>query len=458
MTFDPTLAAIRFGTGLGPRYRAPADLDAVLDDLTAEDRMARRFRIPGIADAEPSYASLYWLNRAARRARDTDAADAAQQARRAIRVGIGTSLRRDHLATIARAVEARFGIQERLTAFWADHFTVRRRGADTIHLVSPFVEDAIRPHITGSFPAMLRAVVTHPMMLFYLEQHRSVGPRSEVGKRQGRGLNENLARELLELHLLGVDGAYAQSDVRELAELLTGLSFNPYQGFIFNPELSEPGAERVLGLRFDRAASLDNILSALDTLALLPETAVHLARKLAVHFIAMDPPPDMIATMADAYLLSDGDLGAMTRAMLTHPDAFRPTKEKVRRPGEFITASLRALGMHGNDVADLGRRTYGALIYGPLQIMGQPWQRPPGPDGWPEDPAAWVIPQAMAGRISWAMRAPQRLMGALPDPRDFARHALADHATPDVLFAAGAAEKRSDGVGVVLASAAFQRR
>ena len=455
--FDPTLAAIRFGTGLNPRFVRPPGVDSILEALNGPDEMAKRFVITGFRETQPSHAALGFINRAAKLAADTRDADAAREARNVLRREIRFVRQRHHLASIARGVDAPLGMRERLTAFWADHFTVIRRPYETAHLVTSFVEDAIRPHVMGPFSQMLRAVVTHPMMLIYLEQFRSIGPASEAGQRRKLGLNENLARELLELHLLGVDGAYSQTDVRELAELLTGLSYGERRGFYYDPARAEPGGETVLGLRFEDHASLDHVLSAMDELAHLPQTAAHLAQKLAVHFVDDRPDPALVAAMARAYG-ADGDLGAMTGAMLRHRASWSPNRVKVRTPQQYIVAGLRALGVTGDTVVRANRRQYVRLIERPLQVMGQPWEYPGGPDGWPEDAESWIIPQAMAGRITWAMQAPRHIQPDLPDPRDFVDAALGKFASPDVRFAAGAAENKAEGVGVVLASAAFQRR
>ncbi len=455
--FDPTLALVRFGTGLSPRFARPVGVDSLIAELGGDDAMATAFPISGFADTRPSHATLGWINRAAKTAVDTPDEAAAMQARNMVRGEVRVVRQAHHLATVARAVDDPSGLRERLVAFWADHFTVIRRPFETAHLVTPYVEDAIRSHVTGSFAQMLRAVVTHPMMLIYLEQFRSIGPASPTGQRRNVGLNENLARELLELHLLGVDGTYSQRDVRELAELLTGLSYSERRGFYFDRNRVEPGGETVLGLSFASDATLDNVLGAMDALAALPDTATHLARKMAVHFVHDDPDPDLVAAMAAGFG-PQGDLMGMTAAMLRHPAAWAVSRVKVRTPQQFITASLRALGVTGETVMAADRRIYQQVLARPLQVMGQPWENPGGPDGWPEDAASWIIPQAMAGRITWAMQVPRRIVADLPDPRDFVQTALGDLATEDVIFVAGAAENKAEGVGVILASAAFQRR
>lgn len=458
MSFDATLAAIRFGTGLSPRHTPPGDVATIMAELSGPDMMAQRLPIAPFASAQPSMPEFVRLRRISRKggteAARADAEVQLEEWREASRL----VRRQNALKTIGRSLDAPFGMHERLTAFWADHFTVKGRNALAHHMITPFVEEAIRPHITGSFRDMLRAATTHPIMLLYLQQTESHGPTSPRGLQRGRGLNENLARELMELHSLGVGGSYSQTDVREMAELLTGLTFTPANGFKFDPRMAEPGSENVLGITYGPKATLQTVLTAIDDLAMHPDTAQHIARKLAVHFVSDAPDTDLVRAMEQSFTQSDGDMLTVLGTMLDHPATWAPERVKVRPPIEFISASLRALGVDADRVAAISRRHYRQRIWAPLRVMGQPWETPVGPDGWPEAAQDWIIPQAMAGRISWALRMPKEFVDPLPDPRRFVRDALGDLAPQSVVFAAQSAENRSDGVGVVLASPAFQRR
>ncbi|WP_377508265.1 DUF1800 family protein [Octadecabacter sp. R77987] len=459
MPFDPIIAEIRFGMGLSPRIAPPQSVDAMLVQLRGPDNAAARYGIPLWADTYPSPRDYRDLARVRQAARGTDREEEVLEQQREMRAA-GRDLRGATFgAHLARAVMTRDGMRERLTRFWADHFTVRAVTGVTRHLVSPYVEEAIRPHVMGRFSDMLRAVTTHPMMLVYLDQHLSMGPNSRTAQRRNRGLNENLARELLELHTLGVGASYDQTDVRELAELLTGLSYSPKNGFAFLRNIAEPGPEVVLGQTYGGdVPRLADILAALDDLAAHPDTARHIGRKLAVHFVADDPPASLVDELAAVFADTGGDLGAVVAAMLRHPAAWDVTKSKVKPPYGFVASAVRALDIDADTLAAMtfneGRAAFGRH----LAVMGQPWEEPVGPDGWPEDGAAWITPQGMAGRITWSMIIPQRLREDLPDPRDFVLTALGPAADPAVVFAAGAAEDRADGVGLVLASAAFQRR
>ena len=454
MTFDPYLATIRFGMGLALRH----PLVQHADDLLAEAASPPAHKITPFDQQRPTMAALRQANRDRRRATDTDQEEIELAKYREMRRAMAEERDQSMRSHFARAVDAKTGIAERLTAFWADHFTVLPRNGAAYHLISGYVEQAIRPHIMGRFHDMLRAAGLHPMMLLFLEQAQSVGADSVFGTRRKRGANENLARELMELHSLGVDGPYTQTDVTEFADLLTGLSYVAEKGLRFDTRGAQPGAETVLGVTYSQHDSLDNIHAALDALADHPATAQHLAYKLAQYFVADSPPDDLVQAMADQYRASDGNLGAMVETMLAHPAAWAGVPARVKPPEHFIASGMRALGVQGIGLIRSNRSSLRLVLHTPLRVMGQPWQRANGPDGWPEMGTDWITPQAMAGRINWAMQAPRQLMkGRLSDPRDFVTIALGPYASQDVIFAAAAAEGREEGVGIVLASPSFQR-
>jgi len=457
--FDPIIAEIRFGMGLSPRIAPPVSQDAMLARLRGPDDAAARFVIPLWADTYPSPRDYRDLAQVRRAARGTDREAEVLDQQRAMRAAGRDMWGATFAAHLARAATTSDGMRERLTRFWADHFTVRAVTGVTRHLVSPYVEEAIRPHVMGRFSDMLRAVTTHPMMLVYLDQHLSMGPNSRTALRRNRGLNENLARELLELHTLGVGASYTQTDVRELAELLTGLSYSPKNGFAFLRNIAEPGPEVVLGKTYGGdVPRLDDILTALDDLAMHPDTARHIGRKLAVHFVADDPPVGLVDDLAAVFAETGGDLDAVVAVLLRHPAAWDATRAKVKPPFGFVASAVRALDIDADALAAMSFNEGRAAFGRHLAVMGQPWEEPVGPDGWPEDGPSWITPQGMAGRITWSMIIPQRLRDDLPDPRAFVVTALGPEADPAVVFAAGAAEDRAAGVGLVLASAAFQRR
>ncbi|WP_323040661.1 DUF1800 domain-containing protein [Gemmobacter sp.] len=361
---------------------------------------------------------------------------------------------------LARAVDAKDGFRERLVRFWADHFTVVARSIPTWPVPTAYADEAIRPNIAKPFATMLRAVVTHPAMLAYLDQVYSTGPKSPFGKRKGMGLNENLARELLELHTLGVEGGYDQNDVRQAALLLTGLTVNDTKGTVYLERRAEPGAETVLGKSYGgaRDGRIDDIYQLLDDLAVHPATARHIAWKLAVHFVADTPDPGLVTDLATVWTKTGGDLRAVSVALTEHPAALQPQLLKARQPFDFVVAALRALNVTGKQIMDWDERTLRRSALNPMNAMGQRWQFPNGPDGWEEDLSRWITPQALATRIDWSMQIPRRLVKDLPDARSFVDLALTDMADDQLRKLVGRSETNAEGVGLVLASPVFNRR
>lgn len=459
MRFDPERAAIRFGCGLSARHAPPSDVAGMLTRLQGQDHAAEMFPIPGFA---PIHASLDEVGQAVRKQRNgkTEAErEQGQEERRAAvrRIRItGAEWFRQSL--LRRALGAD-GFRERLTQFWGDHFTAVGKGGPWQVAYLPYLEEAIRPHLSGRFADMLKAVIVHPMMLEYLDQKRSVGPNSVAALRNERlsGLNENLAREVMELHTLGAGGPYTQADVRQLAELLTGLNYDRVEGFRFRPAFAEPGAEMVLGRSYGgETPQLSAIMTAMEDLATHPATARHIARKLAVHFVSDQPDPDLISAMAARFEATGGNLPEVYGVLLDHPASWHDGPGNVKQPIDFVGSSLRALDLVPRHVPS-GFGKLRRIFLGPMTLMGQSWGAPLGPDGWPEADDAWITPQRMAARLQWGMTAPFTIRRLLPDPREFVETALGRTVPEPVRFAAASAETRAEAVGLVLASPAFQR-
>lgn len=445
------LEEIRFGLGpVGPEpVPRPAgfDPDRLLATLAEPDATDPRFRRPGL----PERLALIERGREEQRAyrRNPEMPRLARQESRQIVLD-------DAQLWIPRLVAARQGFRERLAGFWGNRFTVVMRGQVLSLLVHPFHEEAIRPRLAGRFADLLRAVALHPAMLVYLDQSRSVGPNSEVGKRRGLGLNENFARELMELHTMGV--GYTQADVTEAARLLTGLVVGP-GGTTFDPRQSEPGRFTILGRDYggEGRAGLTEIERFLDDLAARPETAESVAFGLCRHFLSDEPAPAAVAAVAQAFRDSDGDLTATYRALLTRPEAAEPELRKVRMPAEYVVAGCRALGLTGaeRDTKDALR---GTMRFGQiLPKMGQTPFRANGPDGWPDVGPAWISAPLLAARIDWAADLARAFAGRI-EPATLTEAVLGPLADDGLRFAVGAAEQRWEGAAVLLASPAFMRR
>ncbi|WP_405406375.1 DUF1800 family protein [Paracoccus sp. Ld10] len=449
------MAAIRLGFGLSPHLTPPADAGRFAASVAAAG--------PGGPDAVTLDRVRAWQDRgldlgAAARAGD----DGARDRDVAYRRRLGGVYRATIQDRFARAVDEPSGFGERLVGFWADHFTVTGGTVYWNLMTEAFVQDAIRPNLNGRFADMLLAAETHPAMVRYLDQDRSVGPNSVRARRNPDrilGLNENLAREMIELHSLGVGADYSQQDVTQLAELLTGLAYHPRHPGVFRPVQAEPGAETVLGVSYGgRKASLDDIRGVIADLARHPATARHIARKMAVHFVADDPPQPLVDRLAAVFDETGGDLGAMNLALAQAPELGQQFRQKMRQPFEFLVAAMRSLGVDGRQVRALKPGQLQRLLLQPMTAMGQAWGNPAGPDGWPEAQAAWASPQGLAMRITWALSAPAVLADPLPDARVFLRTALGDTASEALSWAVPRAESQAEGVALVLASADFNRR
>ena len=350
----------------------------------------------------------------------------------------------DALLDWAVATPAPF--RERLVWFWANHFTISLRAPFVAPMVGAYVRDAIRPHVTGRFADMLLAVMRHPAMLMYLNNAQSSGPNSPAGLRRNAGLNENLARECLELHTLSPAAGYTQADVTEFARVLTGWSVQREDppGFVFRPTMHEPGAKTLLGRTFPEGE--EGGVQALLWLAQHPATHRHLATKLVRHFVSDMPPPDAVRRVEGALRDTRGGLGAAAGELVRLPAAWQPLA-KLRTPQEFVVAAVRAAGLPSDKrpgltplVAGLGQQPFGA----------------PFPIGWPDAAADWAGPEAMMRRIDWAFGFANR--PDLPEPMQLADAALGPLLTPSTATEVSRAGSRRDAITLLLASPEFQRR
>jgi uncharacterized protein (DUF1800 family) len=367
------------------------------------------------------------------------------------------SLRYDfRLAVAQRTLDAAASttpFRERLVQFWSNHFTISIQRGVVIPVALGFENEAIRPHVMGRFVDMLRAVAQHPAMLLYLDNAQSVGPNSRAGRTRNRGLNENLAREMLELHTVGVDGGYTQTDVTELAKVLTGWSINrdadPDPGtFRWRPALHEPGSKTVLGRTYPEGEQ-DEGLAVIDDLAASPATARHIATKLVRHFVSDDPPPAAIDRIASIFRKTGGNLQAVSAALVDLPHIWSEPLTKIRTPNDLVTASCRAFGI--TDVK-LGE----SVLMG-LKHMGQVPFNAPSPAGWPDTADSWVSPEAMITRIDWAMVVGQKLDGHA-DAREVAKAVIQPVAADTTMFHIDNAPSPAEGLALLIASPEFQRR
>jgi len=346
------------------------------------------------------------------------------------------------------AINAETGLVERLVWFWSNHFCVN---ADTTVMAGGYEREAIRPYVLGRFKDMLLAVEGHPAMLLYLNNAQSIGPDSVAGVNRDKGLNENLAREILELHTLGVRTVYTQIDVTNFAKVLTGWTIlptvsDPDHGgeFVFLQRAHEPGPQTVLGKTYPDTG-VEQGRAVLADLARHPATAQHVATKLARHFVADDPPPALVDRLAQRFLDTDGDLKEVTKALIAAPEAWAPEQKKIKRPGEWIVAALRATGEPGDVVRIIGGQA----------LLGEPLWRPAAPKGFSDDNAAWV--DGLGQRLDIANAFAHR-EGLGIEPEAVVDVALGPLASPETRIAVGRAESRPQALTMLLMAPEFLRR
>ena len=393
----------------------------------------------------------------------------------------------DTRARLATAATTSRPFAERLALFWCNHFTVSTAKASARGLAGAFEREAVRPHIGGRFEELLRAAALHPGMLRYLDNDQSAGPHSVVARRRARaprnddslpprvtGLNENLAREILELHTLGAAaaraGVYTQADVTAFAAVLTGWRVPAYtyapdlspprranandvapmgaaSPTRFEPDWHEPGDKRVLGRSY--GAGADALPRVLSDVARHPATARFIATKLARHFVSDTPPPALVDRLEQSFLRSDGDLPTLYRTLVDAPEGWQPEPAKLKSPEEFVVSSMRLL--------QLGARAFERQPDAGISLLGQRVQAAPSPAGWPDAAEEWLGPDAVWKRVEWATRLADRA-GRQVDARALAQASLGP------LLTAGTArqiERAADGtqaLALLLLAPEFQRR
>jgi len=352
-------------------------------------------------------------------------------------------------ARFAAAVSAPIGFAERLVWFWSNHFCV---SADKVQGMSGGYErEVIRAHLLGDFGGMLLAAEGHPAMLLYLDNAQSIGPNSVGGINQSRGLNENFAREILELHTLGVGGGYTQDDVTTFAKVLTGWSViptgpDPERGgeFVFIRRTHEPGTQRILGKSYEDSGVAQG-RAVLADIARHPATAAHIARKLARHFLSDQPPQSFVDRLAVRFRETDGDLKAVAKTLVTSSEMWTPKQDKIKRPGEWAIAMLRASG--------LGPET--GRVLNAQNLLGEPLWRPSAPKGFSDDNATWL--DGLAQRLDLANQFANQVAGKT-DPQAMLDTALGSLASNETRQAVARAGSRAQAITFLVMSAEFQRR
>lgn len=479
LTQSPAAIALnRFGLGARPDDKPPADpkrwLTGQFDRYDV--RPAAYAALPDAGKAAQDYFQALRQRLTARKDAKAEGMDPkqdaeAKQARQMIFLQTRDGYRAGVNARMAAALGTEAPFVERLTHFWANHFAISTEKPQVAVFAATYEAEAIRPHVLGKFEDMLVAVERHPAMLFYLDQFRSVGPDSRAAQfvAQRRpdktpGLNENLAREIMELHTLGVRTGYSQADVTEFARALTGWSVGgqgPGGGgrgrfamqqaepgqFQYRPNIHEPGARTIIGKRYDQEGE-DQARAVLHDLATAPATARHISTKLARHFVSDDPPKALVDRLAAAFQSSGGDLPTLYRTLIDSPEAWAPGAGKFKTPWDWSVSALRGLG----------RRDVGEMDIAPMVTqLGQPVWKPGSPAGYDDIAASWAAPDALMRRVELAQRFAAN-MGDRADARALAGVLLPGSVSPATTTALAQADNAPSALALLLVSPEFQRR
>jgi uncharacterized protein (DUF1800 family) len=455
---EAAIALNRFGLGARPDEAPPDEPKAwLLDQFERYQPNPNDF-----ADARDSAALGEGYAEAMLQARDQDQAGK-MAARKAARQE-GQKLYRNEVdMRVKAALTTPAPFVERLVHFWSNHFAVSANKPQVTLLAGAFEREAIRPHVLGRFEEMLIAVERHAAMQFYLDQVRSIGPNSKFAGRAARrnakrkpGINENLAREIMELHTLGVRSGYTQNDVTEFALALTGWSSGGARGqmreeqgggFVFRPGLHEPGARTIMGKTYGQRGE-KQALAVLADLAGAEATATHIATKIARHFIADDPPAPVVERMKAAFLQSTGNLPDVYRALVEAHEAWAPQPRKFKTPWEWMISSLRGLGQETIERPQ------------PAQVMtqlGQPVWRPGSPAGYDDIAGSWAAPDALVRRVEMAQRL-AALAGDMIDARALGPKLLGTKLSEMTATEVARAESPRTAAALLIVSPDFQRR
>ena len=432
MVTDPLNAFRRFGFGRRGSEPLPENVPKwLLSQLEAAD--------PLLSEAGPTALNAVLVQRRW---------DDARKAGGSPTYGQSTLYGDEMTAALQQAVTTDLPLRERLVWFWSNHFTASARaGGFNFGFAGTYIREAIRPHVTGRFPDLVKAVMRHPAMLIYLANDTSAGPNSQTGLKRHRGLNENLARECLELHTMGVHGGYTQQDVTGFAAVLTGRSVRldgDDPGFVFKADMHEPGPKTLMGHSFPEG--FEGSEAALDFIANHPATNRHIATQLVRHFVADVPPEHCVDRVMAELDRTRGDLKQAMASIIDMPEAWQPLT-KFRAPADYVVAVLRALDLPHEP----GNHEFAATM-----DLGQPFMDPLLPNGWPDTTDAWLSGETLLKRADWAMTQASR-PGA-PTADAVAEATLGTLCSESTRAAIKACPNPAEALATLLASPEFMRR
>lgn len=446
LTDEGRIAANRFGLGLRPDHidRMPTSPKAWLKAQIDEP-----YRLPPMLARIPSATANMGEMQAMQRDKNEEALKKLRRESR--RAYVQASATRLH-----HAVLTEHDFRERLVHFWVNHFSISDKNAAQINLIIDYELQAIRPHVTASFADMLIAVAQHPAMLLYLDNATSFSPNSRVGRRRNKGLNENLAREILELHSLGVQGGYTQNDVLALAKLITGWSINrETASFQFRALTHEPDNITLLGKTYPtRPLNKDRLArgeEALRDIARHPSTAQFIATKLARHFIADNPPASAVTALADTFRATGGNLQAVYHTLIDLPEAWGTGQPKLKSSTELVISAAR--------LANAGDALANRYFLTSLKELGNAPFTADSPAGFPDTAQELLGSDVVMRRISWAPYAAKQVFSNASIAPDSAAHrALGDVLSDTTYHTITSTEDRKEAYAFLFASPEFQRR
>jgi uncharacterized protein (DUF1800 family) len=463
------IAVLRFGLGARPGDFAAAAGDPKLW-LMAQIKGAVPLAVKTpLTPSDQIFAAYVAARHEQQQARREASSADAKAAFNAVREAYQPQYRAQVLARAQSAALTMRPFAERLVHFWSNHFAISADKGVVFGLAGTLENEAIRPHVGGRFVELLTAVEQHPAMIAFLDNQFSVGKDSDAARVAAKrnpaaadapkrqfGINENLAREILELHTLGVNGGYSQADVTSFAQIITGWSIGGGRGrlaggepgrFYFRENLHEPGAKTVLGKTYYEQGQRQGE-AVLDDLARNPATAHFIATKLVRHFVADDPPPAAVERVARAFLKTGGYLPEVYQALIASPEGWDANLRKFKTPEDFVFSTLRSLNVSPSQPEEVVRS---------FELLGQRQYTPGSPAGWPDTSNSWDGSDALMHRVLWASRMASKYEQGI-DPVDLAASSLGAYTRPETLAALRRATSSSQALALLLMSPEFQRR
>ena len=453
MTIKSAIAATRFGMGAMPGEIAGIDEPQSWLLEQVDPNHVPVWPYDNTVSSKQLLTELQVHAMARRQNKAADMSDQIEAERSAYMRNARQIMKRDVVTRAAFGATTHASFHERLVRFWANHFSISARNIQTRLIAGAYEREAIRPYVLQDFTTLASQAIFHPGMLIYLDNVQSIGPTSRGSRHGRRGLNENLAREVLELHTVTLAANYSQEDVTEFARALTGWTVGNHRDgqnhrgeSVFSERIHEPGNRRVLGKDY-RQAGGDQARAIVRDLCLHPDTAHNVAYKLARHFIADEPPLSLVNRLTSLFLETDGDLRELYKALILAPEAWQDEPQKVKTPDELLTSTARLIGVRAVFAGE-PKKVYQSLAQQPFHA--------PTPEGWPDEASSWLGPDALMKRIEWAKRVADRSPEL--DARLLLEEGLGALASAELSQTVSRAESGNQALVLALMSPEFQKR